>query len=42
MTAGYNARDEALRHHAAGYLAKPFDVEDLLDVVRRCVPATQP
>lgn len=35
MTAGYSARTEAERHGAAGYLAKPFEVEDLLDTVAR-------
>jgi len=35
MTAGYSARAEAERHGAAGYLAKPFEVEDLLAIVSR-------
>lgn len=35
MTAGYSARAEAERHGAAGYLSKPFEVEDLIAVVAR-------
>ena len=35
MTAAYRARAEAERHGAAGHLAKPFDIDDLLDVVAR-------
>ena len=37
MTAGYRARAEAERHAAAGYIAKPFDMDHLLDVVGRFV-----
>jgi DNA-binding NtrC family response regulator len=37
MTAAYRARVEAERHRVAGFLAKPFDVDDLLAVVARCV-----
>lgn len=33
MTAGMRAKVEAERHHAAGYLAKPFDVDELIRVV---------
>lgn len=33
MTAAYRARVEAERHRVAGFLAKPFDVDDLLAVV---------
>jgi CheY-like chemotaxis protein len=33
MTAGGRARAEAAAHHAQGYLAKPFDIDDLLNVV---------
>ncbi len=40
MTAGYRARAEAERHQAAGYLAKPFDMDDLLSTVARFVPQT--
>ncbi len=35
MTAAYRARSEARRHDVAGFLAKPFDVDDLLAVVAR-------
>lgn len=37
MTAGTTARAEAVRHGAAGYLPKPFDLDDLLGVVARFV-----
>ena len=37
MTAGGIAREEARRHAAAGYLAKPFDLTDLLATVARFV-----
>ncbi len=37
MTAGEQAPLEAKRHHAAGYLAKPFRLDDLLAVVERLV-----
>ena len=37
MTAGYSARTEAEKHRAAGYLAKPFEVEDLIHTVARVV-----
>jgi CheY-like chemotaxis protein len=33
MTAGQEASAEARRHAAAGFLAKPFDLDDLLKVV---------
>ena len=33
MTAGQEASKEARRHAAAGFLAKPFDLDDLLKVV---------
>ena len=39
MSAANRARHEAARHQAAGYLAKPFDITDLLDAVERFVPA---
>jgi DNA-binding response OmpR family regulator len=32
-------REEARRHHAAGYLAKPFDLNELLEAVARFTPA---
>ncbi len=35
MTAGLRAREEAQRHGAAGYLAKPFDLDELVRLVRR-------
>ncbi len=40
MTAGYRARAEAERHQAAGFLAKPFDMDDLLTTVARFAPQT--
>lgn len=38
MTAGYSARVEAEQHGAAGYLAKPFEVEHLLAIAGRLAP----
>ncbi len=35
MTAAHRARSEAERHAVAGFLAKPFDVDELLAVVAR-------
>jgi two-component system, chemotaxis family, chemotaxis protein CheY len=35
MTAGYRAQAEAATYNAAGYLAKPFELDDVLEVVRR-------
>lgn len=35
MTAGYRAQAEAAAHKAAGYLAKPFELDDVLSVVGR-------
>ncbi len=35
MTAAYRARAEAQRHEADGFLAKPFEVDELLAVVAR-------
>jgi CheY-like chemotaxis protein len=35
MTAAYRAQAEAATYHAAGYLAKPFELEDVLSVVGR-------
>ena len=29
------AKTEAERHHAAGYVTKPFDIQDVIDVVER-------
>jgi CheY-like chemotaxis protein len=39
MTAGYRAKTEAERHHADGYVAKPFDLTEILDTVERFVVA---
>ena len=36
MTAGNSARAEAERHRVAGYLAKPFALHELIEVVERC------
>lgn len=38
MTAGARAQAEAERHHAAGYLPKPFDMDHLLRTVARFAP----
>jgi CheY-like chemotaxis protein len=35
MTAGYRAQAEAEANKAAGFLAKPFELDDVLDVVGR-------
>lgn len=35
MTAGRRAEVEAKRHRVAGYLAKPFEIDDLLTTVAR-------
>jgi CheY-like chemotaxis protein len=35
MTAGYRANLEAQRNGAAGFLGKPFDIDDLLQVIRQ-------
>ena len=35
MTAGYRAAEEAAKHRVAGYLAKPFDLDELVAVVER-------
>jgi CheY-like chemotaxis protein len=37
MTAGFRARAEAEAYRVAGYLAKPFDVDELLRVVSRFI-----
>ncbi|MGE3601193.1 MAG: response regulator, partial [Dehalococcoidia bacterium] len=37
MTAGYRAKAEAERHGAAAHLAKPFDLDDLLATIERCL-----
>ncbi len=42
MTAGYSARVEAEKNGAAGYLSKPFEVEDLAAVAARFAPQPQP
>lgn len=38
LTAAHDARARAAEIAAAAYLAKPFDVDALLDLVRRFVP----
>ena len=38
MTAAQDARRWAREINAEGYVAKPFDLLDLLDAVGRCVP----
>ncbi len=35
MTANLSTPDEARRHGAAGYLPKPFDIDDLLQTVEQ-------
>ena len=35
MSAGYRVKTEAERHHADGYIAKPFDLNQLIRVVER-------
>src|SRR5581483_3296430 len=40
MTAGYRAQAEAAAHDAAGYLAKPFELDDVLSVVGRLTGRT--
>ena len=42
MTAGYRAKSEAEQHRAAGYLAKPFELRDLLGVVQRFATPSEP
>jgi two-component system response regulator MprA len=37
MTAGEHARREAARHGADGYLAKPFEIDDVLRTVEQFV-----
>ena len=39
MTAGNNARTEAERDQAAGYLAKPVQLDELVEVVERFTAA---
>lgn len=41
MTAGYRAREEAERLGTDGYLAKPFDLDDLIRTVTRLAPSNQ-
>lgn len=38
MTAGLRAHAEAARHHADGALPKPFDLDELLQLVERFTP----
>jgi CheY-like chemotaxis protein len=40
MSAGYRAKTEAERHQAAGYLTKPFDIQDVIDVAERFTDRT--
>lgn len=40
LTAAYRASAEAERHDVAGFLAKPFDVDELLAVVARYAAPT--
>jgi CheY-like chemotaxis protein len=35
MTAGYRAKTEAERYNADGYVAKPFDLTEIIDTVER-------
>lgn len=42
MSAVPAVREEAAKHRADGYLAKPFDLDDLLRTVQRFVPAPAP
>lgn len=42
MSAGYNARLEAERHGADGYLEKPFTSADLVAVVARFLSTVSP
>ncbi len=40
MSAGYRVKTEAERHHADGYIAKPFDLNELLRIVGRFASAS--
>jgi CheY-like chemotaxis protein len=42
MSAGYDAEEQARRYQAAGYLSKPFAVEDMLATVQRFAGVPQP
>jgi CheY-like chemotaxis protein len=42
MTAAQDARQWAREIGAAGYLAKPFDISDLIDAVERQLDASRP
>ena len=42
MTAGRHVQQEASSHQAAGYLAKPFDVDSVVDTVARFLPHPAP
>jgi DNA-binding NtrC family response regulator len=35
MTAGDRCKAEVVRHHAAGFIAKPFELGELYDIVER-------
>lgn len=40
MSAGYRVKTEAERHHADAYIAKPFDLNELLRIVGRFTSAS--
>jgi CheY-like chemotaxis protein len=42
MTAARRAQQEAVAHQAAGYLAKPFDVDAVVEAVARFIPNPAP
>jgi two-component system, chemotaxis family, chemotaxis protein CheY len=42
MTAAHDVQDRARQINADGYLAKPFDLDDLVAIVRQYVPNTRP
>jgi CheY-like chemotaxis protein len=42
MSAARHVQREAAAHQAAGYLAKPFDVDGVVDTVARFVPNPAP
>lgn len=35
MSAGFRVRAEAERHRVDGYLTKPFDIDEVLDIADR-------
>jgi CheY-like chemotaxis protein len=42
MTAGFRAQTEAERHQAEGHLRKPFEMDELLDLVARFTGRASP